>query len=69
MPYYLDAPSLSLATAVYTNAALSICAADGVYSDGTITRVQTSCVLGPAKFCPSCGEDCGVNLGESKNQP
>jgi hypothetical protein len=69
MPYYLDAPSLSLATAVYTNAALSICAADGVYSDGTITRIQTSCVLGPAKFCPSCGEDCGVNLNESKNQP
>jgi hypothetical protein len=69
MPYYLDAPSLSLATAVYTNAALSICAADGVYSDGTITRVQTSCVLGPAKFCPSCGEDCGVSLNESKNQP
>ena len=68
MPYYLDAPSLSLATAVYTNAALSICAADGVYSDGTITRIQTSCVLGPAKFCPSCGEDCGMNLGESKNQ-
>jgi hypothetical protein len=66
MPYYLDAPSLSLATAVYTDAALSICAADGVYSDGTITRVQTSCVLGPAKLCPSCGEDCGASLDESK---
>ena len=66
MPYYLDAPSLSLATAVYTDAALTVCAPNGVYSDGTITRVQTSCVLGPAKFCPSCGEGCNTNLGELK---
>lgn len=69
MPYYLDAPSLALATGVYTNAALTICAANGVYSDGNITRIQTGCVLGPAKFCPSCGEDCGTNLSESKNTP
>ena len=69
MPYYLDAPSLALATAVYTNSALTVCAADGVYSDGNITRIQTGCVLGSAKFCPSCGEDCGNNLGESKNTP
>ena len=64
MPYYLDAPSLSLATAVYTDAALSICAPDGVYSDGIITRIQTSCILGPAKFCPSCGAECDGNFTE-----
>lgn len=69
MPYYLDASSLALATAVYTNASLTVCAPNGVYSDGTITRVQTGCVLGTAKTCPSCGEDCGNNLGESKNTP
>jgi hypothetical protein len=62
MPYYLDGPSLATATAVYTDAALSICAADGVYSDGSITRIQTGCVLGPAKFCPSCGARCGVDF-------
>jgi hypothetical protein len=62
MPYYIDGPSLATATAVYTNAALSICAADGVYSDGTITRIQTSCVLGSAKFCPSCGSDCSSDF-------
>lgn len=56
--YFLDGQSLSTATAVYTDAALSTCAADGVYSDGTITRVQNNCVLGPAKFCPSCGVRC-----------
>lgn len=62
MPYYLDAPTLAQATAVYTDAALSVCAPNGVYSDGTITRVQTSCVLGSAKFCPSCGSRCGVDF-------
>lgn len=64
--YYLDASSLAQATAVYTDATLTICAADGVYSDGNITRVQTGCVLGSAKFCPSCGVGCNVDLNESK---
>jgi hypothetical protein len=64
MPYYLDAPSLSLATAVYTDAALSTCASDGVYSDGIITRVQSGCILGPAKVCPSCGAECDGNFTE-----
>lgn len=67
MPYYLDAPSLALATGVYTNAALTICAADGVYSDGTITRIQTSCILGPAKFCPSCGAGCDNEFSQGKS--
>lgn len=66
MPYYLDAPTLAQATAVYTNAALTTCAPNGVYSDGSITRVQTSCVLGPAKFCPSCGFSCNSNYNEGK---
>ena len=67
MPYYLDAPSLALATAVYTNAALSICASDGVYSDGIITRVQSGCVLGPAKVCPSCGAECDKNFNQVRS--
>jgi len=58
MPYYLDAPTLAQATAVYSDIDLTICAADGVYSDGSITRIQAGCVLGPAKFCPSCGTNC-----------
>ena len=66
MPYFLDASSLALATAVYTDSALSICAPDGVYSDGNITRVQSGCVLGPAKFCPSCGSDCDSEYTFSK---
>lgn len=66
MPYYLDAQTLAQATAVYTNATLTTCAPDGVYSDGSITRVQSGCVLGPAKFCPSCGFSCGADYDEGK---
>jgi hypothetical protein len=66
MPYYLDAPTLAQATAVYANASLTICANDGVYSDGSITRVQTGCVLGKAKFCPSCGFSCDSDYNEIK---
>jgi len=58
MPYYLDGPTLAQATAIYTDATLTICAADGVYSDGSITRVLSGCVLSSEKPCPSCGEIC-----------
>lgn len=66
MPYYLDAPTLAQATAVYTNATLTTCAPNGVYSDGSITRVQSGCVLGPAKSCPSCGFPCASDYNEGK---
>lgn len=66
MPYYLDAPTLAQATAVYANAALTTCAPNGVYSDGVVTRVQTACVLGPEKNCPSCGSGCDSNFNEGK---
>jgi len=68
MGYYLDGPSLALSTSVYTDAALTICANDGVYSDGSITRVLAGCVLGSSKFCPSCGERCGNNVNNN-NKP
>jgi len=63
MPYYLDGPTLAQSTAVYTNPELTNCAPDGLYSDNSITRYQSGCVLGPAKFCPSCGIPCGKQLG------
>ncbi len=68
MPYYLDGPTLSQATSIYTDDALTICAPDGVYSDGSITRVLTECVLGPAKLCPSCGEKCDSELNFYDNE-
>lgn len=52
--FYMDAATLSLATAVYDNAALTIASADGWYSDGTIVRQQVNGVLLAQAPCPSC---------------
>jgi hypothetical protein len=52
--YYIDGNSLATATAIYTDAALTTCAPDGYYSNGTIVREQISCVLQPAQTCPAC---------------
>ena len=52
--FYLDAPSLSSATVVYSNADLTTVAANGFYSDGTIVREQASGALLPQVTCPSC---------------
>jgi hypothetical protein len=52
--YYLNAPTLATATAVFTDSALTTCAPNGYYSDGVITRQQVGCVLQIAQNCPSC---------------
>jgi hypothetical protein len=52
--YYLNGPSLGSATAVFLNAALTVCATDGFYSDGVIVRELVDCVLLPQQTCPSC---------------
>jgi hypothetical protein len=66
--YYLNAPSLGSATAVFTNAALSVCAADGFYSDGVIVREQVGCVLLPQQTCPACATPCGTTINASGGQ-
>lgn len=43
--YYLNGPSLASSTAVYDDANLTTCAADGWYSDGLISRQQLDCTL------------------------
>jgi hypothetical protein len=52
--FYLDAPSLSSASVVYSDPALTTVAANGFYSDGTIVREQASGALLPQTTCPSC---------------
>jgi hypothetical protein len=52
--FYLDAPSLSSATVVYSNISLTTVAPNGFYSDGSIVREQVDCVLLPQQSCPSC---------------
>jgi hypothetical protein len=59
--YYLNAPSLGSATAVFTDDALTECAPDGFYSNGVIVREQADCVLLPQQECPSC--EVSISLG------
>jgi len=54
--YYLDAADLATATAVYLNSSLSLIAPDGFYSDGTISREQSSGVLLTEQNCNCEGE-------------
>lgn len=66
--YYLNAPSLASATAVFSNAALTTLAADGFYSDGVISREQVSGVLLPQQTCPTCATPCGETINASGGQ-
>ena len=66
--YYLNAPSLGSATAVFTDAALSVCAANGFYSDGVIVREQVDCVLLPQQTCPACATPCGTTINANGAQ-
>jgi hypothetical protein len=66
--YYLDAPSLSSATVIYSNANLTTVAPNGFYSDGTIVRQQVSGVLLPQNTCPSCVTPCGGTISGSGGQ-
>jgi hypothetical protein len=52
--FYSDNPTLSLATAIYTDAALTTKAADGYYSDQTISRRQDGGFLLAAEACANC---------------
>jgi len=53
-PFYINGPSLGSATAVFSDALLTVCAPDGFYSDAIITREQVDCVLLPQQTCPNC---------------
>lgn len=63
--YYLDAPSLSAASVIYDDANLTTVAADGFYSDGVISREQSSGALLPQVSCPSCNNEFLVGFGGS----
>lgn len=56
--YFFDGESLATSTAVYLDSDLTTCAPDGFYSDGTIVREMSGCVLLPETSCPNCGGDC-----------
>lgn len=56
-PFYINGPSLSSSTAVFDNAALTVCSPNGFYSDGIVTREQLDCVLLPEQICTACCSD------------
>lgn len=56
--YYLDGNNLSNSTAIFEDVALSICAADGFYSDGIVSREQVNCLLLPEQECIACSGSC-----------
>jgi hypothetical protein len=55
--YYLNGPSLGSSTAVFTDVDLTVCAPDGFYSDGIISREQVNCILLPQQVCSNCTEN------------
>jgi hypothetical protein len=69
--YYLNAPSLSSATAVYDDAALTIPSADGFYSDGaTVRELVSGLFTNVISSCVTCAVPCGitpVNVVEDKS--
>jgi len=56
--FYINGSTLANSTAVFDDPDMTICAADGFYSDGTIVREQVSCSLLPPQDCPSCNLAC-----------
>jgi len=58
--YYLNGTTLENSTSIYTDAALTTCASDGFYADGSgIVRELNGCILGPVQTCPTCLTACG----------
>ena len=55
--YYLNGPSLSTATGIFTDVDLTICAPDGWYSDGIISKQLVGCKLLTQQTCSGCIEN------------
>ena len=67
--YYINGTTLSNSTAIFTDEALTICAANGFYADSNgITRALSSCVLGAIQTCPSCATTCNNTVSASGGQ-
>lgn len=66
--YYLNGPSLSSSTTIYSDSSLTIIAPDGFYSDGVISREQVSGILLPAVPCGTCATPCGGTINGSGAQ-
>jgi hypothetical protein len=66
--YYLDGTTLTNSTSIFQDAGLTICAADGFYSDGVISRELSGCVLLPGQTCGTCAQPCDGTISANQNQ-
>lgn len=70
--YYINAPTFASATMIYTDAALTTPAANGVYQFNGARRALTSTGLGSIIFCNSCCSGCSssyvYSVPGTKNQ-
>jgi hypothetical protein len=66
--YYIDNPQFEFASGVYTDAALTISAPDGWYSNGVIARRQISGVLGAVQECGDLAPACPVSISTTVYQ-
>jgi len=63
--YFYDGLNFATCTSVYTDAALTIVAPDGWYSQGGIFREMLNGILLAATPCPSCTVPCGTPINAS----
>lgn len=63
--YYLNAPTLSQATSVFSDSALTTTAGDGYYRDGAVVRRLISGVLQSEQQCGECYAQCGGLIKKS----
>lgn len=60
--FYIDSPSFNTATSVFLDPGLTVCAPDGMYSNGLISRQLVGCVLLPKQTCPQCSPICDFTI-------
>jgi hypothetical protein len=66
--YFLNGPSLSSSTSIFSDIGLTTIAPDGFYSDGVTSREQLSGILLPETICIDCGTPCGEPINASGGQ-
>ena len=64
--YFIDSSTFALADNIYTDAALSTTAPDGVYSFGGTTRPAVSGVLGLIEVCVGCSVPCDSGVLQTR---
>jgi|TARA_R110000803_G_scaffold115711_1_gene184207 hypothetical protein len=52
--YFINGDTLQNATGVFTDLDMTILAPNGLYSNGVVSREQSSSGLGPITICPTC---------------